>query len=80
MLAAGTGIAPMMQLIQQIVQNEDDETFVRLVYASKTYADILLKSELDQLTSHWNFTVLYVLSQVHTCSLFNNFQWALYFL
>ena len=72
MLAAGTGIAPMMQLIQQIVQNEDDETFVRLVYASKTYADILLKSELDQLTSHWNFTVLYVLSQVH--SLFNNFQ------
>ena len=64
MLAAGTGIAPMMQVIRHIVHNEGEDTFVRLLYACRTYKDVLLREELNQLTAFWNFTVLYVLSQV----------------
>lgn len=64
MLAAGTGIAPMLQVIRHIVNNDEEDTFVRLLYASKTYKDILLQQQLNQLTDFWNFTVHYVLSQV----------------
>ena len=64
MLAAGTGIAPMLQVIQDIVTNEDDETFIQLVYSSRTYDDILMKDTLDEFKANWNFSVLYVLSQV----------------
>lgn len=63
MLAAGTGIAPMLQVIRHIVNNDEEDTFVRLLYASKTYKDILLQQQLNQLTDFWNFTVHYVLSQ-----------------
>ncbi|XP_033636807.1 NADH-cytochrome b5 reductase-like [Asterias rubens] len=63
MLAAGTGIAPMLQVIRHIVTNDDDETFVRLLFANRTYEDILLRETLNELTAYWNFTVLYALSQ-----------------
>ena len=63
MLASGTGIAPMVQIIQTIVENEDDNTFVHLVYSCRSQHDILLKDKLDRLASYWNFTVVYVLSQ-----------------
>ena len=64
LLAAGTGIAPMIQVIRHIVNNEDDETFIRLLYACRDYEDILMKADIDEWTSCWNFTVLYALSQV----------------
>ncbi|XP_022100169.1 NADH-cytochrome b5 reductase-like isoform X2 [Acanthaster planci] len=35
MLAAGTGITPMLQVIRHIVTDDNDETFVHLVYASR---------------------------------------------
>ncbi|XP_070535831.1 NADH-cytochrome b5 reductase-like [Ptychodera flava] len=63
MLAAGTGVAPMLQVIREIVLNEEEETFVHLVYCCRTYQEILMKSTLDDFTDYWNFTVLYVLSQ-----------------
>ena len=64
MLAAGTGIAPMLQVIQGIVDNEGDETFIHLVYSSQTYEDILMKEDLDNMTAYWNFSVLYVITKV----------------
>ena len=75
MLAAGTGVAPMIQVIRHIVHNEEEDTFVRLLYACRTYKDLLLREELNQLAAFWNFTVLYVLSQVRLwseCSLWND--------
>ncbi|KAJ7310189.1 NADH-cytochrome b5 reductase-like, partial [Desmophyllum pertusum] len=47
MLAAGTGIAPILQVIQGILANEQDETFIHLVCSSKTYDDTLMKDTLD---------------------------------
>ena len=60
MVAGGTGIAPMVQLLRAILDNPRDRTEVRLVYASKTPADVILKAELDALAlTHPNFKVLY---------------------
>ncbi|XP_072023988.1 LOW QUALITY PROTEIN: NADH-cytochrome b5 reductase-like [Amphiura filiformis] len=63
MLAAGTGIAPMLQVIRHIVHNEEEDTFVRLLYCCRTYKDLLLRAEINQLTAFWNFTALYILSK-----------------
>ena len=68
MLAAGTGIAPMTQLIQAILSNESEEGRVRLLYACKTYGDILMKREIREWTQFWNFSAAFVLSQVQYCS------------
>jgi len=60
LIAGGTGITPMYQLITEILANPRDHTEVRLVYASRTPADIILKTELDALSvTHPNFKVIY---------------------
>lgn len=69
MLAAGTGIAPMLQVIQGILANEDDETLIHLVYSSQRYADILMKDTLDEMKAFWNFSVLYIVTKVSEFSL-----------
>jgi len=50
MIAGGTGITPMYQALEQIV-NTGDDTEVVLLYGNATVADILLKAELDDLAS-----------------------------
>ncbi|KAK7100428.1 NADH-cytochrome b5 reductase-like [Littorina saxatilis] len=63
MLAAGTGVAPMAQLIQAMLTNEDEEGRVRLLYACRTYHDILMKSEIAEWRQFWNFSATFLLSQ-----------------
>lgn len=63
LLAAGTGIAPMFQLIQHILKNEEELTRLHLLYSSKSFKDILLREELHELQSYWNFTVFHYLSE-----------------
>jgi cytochrome-b5 reductase len=47
MVAGGTGITFMYQLIKEIVQNKEDSTKIKLIYCSKDY--VLLKNELEVL-------------------------------
>lgn len=47
MIAGGTGITPMYQLIRAICEDEVDNTQVSLLYASNSEEDILLREELD---------------------------------
>lgn len=49
MMAGGTGITPMYQLIRAITNDHTDRTEVRLIYANRTANDILLQGELCQL-------------------------------
>ncbi|MCL4135884.1 UNVERIFIED_CONTAM: hypothetical protein GTU68_027946 [Idotea baltica] len=63
MLAGGTGIAPMYEVIQYILNNEEDYTKIHLLYSSKNFKDILLREELLLLKSYWNFTMCHHLSQ-----------------
>jgi cytochrome-b5 reductase len=63
MIAGGTGITPMFQIIRRICEDPKDNTKTTLLYANKTEDDILLKDELDAFAAaHEKFTVHYVLS------------------
>jgi len=65
LLAAGTGITPMVKLIQRVFQTATSPVNIRLIFFNKTEADIVWKSELDSLSklSSSGFKVHHVLSQ-----------------
>lgn len=64
MIAGGTGITPMLQIVRAIVKNPNDKTTVNLIFANVTVDDILLKEELDLLAkNHENFNVFYTLDK-----------------
>ncbi|KAJ8344298.1 hypothetical protein SKAU_G00316270 [Synaphobranchus kaupii] len=53
MIAGGTGITPMLQLIRRIAQDPEDDTRCYLIFANQTEKDILLREELESvLKSH----------------------------
>ncbi|KAI9751433.1 MAG: NADH-cytochrome b5 reductase [Lichina confinis] len=68
MIAGGTGITPMLQIIRAIIRGRprhggNDQTRVDLIFANVTPEDILLKEDLDELAQEDpNFTVYYVLN------------------
>ncbi|KAI0865014.1 oxidoreductase NAD-binding domain-containing protein [Xylaria cubensis] len=63
LLAGGTGITPMYQLIRAIFNNPDDKTKVTLVFGNVTEEDILLKKELAKIENTYpqRFRAFYVL-------------------
>lgn len=62
MFAAGTGIAPMVPLIDLVLSNDLDITFVRLIFCCRKASDILLLDTFKRWRQHWNFSVLLCLS------------------
>ena len=65
LIAGGTGITPMWQLINNIFKNENDSTKVTLLFANKTEDDILLKKELQELENEYprRFRAFYALDK-----------------
>nr|XP_025727482.1 NADH-cytochrome b5 reductase-like isoform X3 [Callorhinus ursinus] len=63
MLASGTGLAPMVPILQSITDNAEDETFVTLVCCFKTFEGIYLKTFLQEQARFWNVRTFFVLSQ-----------------
>ncbi|KAI1827193.1 oxidoreductase NAD-binding domain-containing protein [Xylaria intraflava] len=63
LVAGGTGIAPMYQLIRSIFSNPEDKTKVTLVFGNVTEDDILLKKELADIENTYpqRFRAFYVL-------------------
>lgn len=49
MLAGGTGITPMLQLIRAMIKDPKDKTQASLLYANQTEKDILLRKELEEI-------------------------------
>jgi len=65
MIAGGTGITPMLQIIRAIVRGRaaGDKTEVDLIFANVNREDILLKEDLDALAKEDpHFRVYYVLN------------------
>lgn len=65
MIAGGTGITPMYQLIRAICEDDKDLTEVSLIYANRTEGDILLREELDRFARNYpkNLKIWYMLDQ-----------------
>jgi len=48
MIAGGTGITPMMQLVRAVFRDPEDKTCLSLLLANQTEEDILLRRELEE--------------------------------
>jgi cytochrome-b5 reductase len=68
LVAGGTGITPMFQLIRAVFNNPNDKTKVTLVVGNVTEEDILLKKELSHLENTFpqRFRAFYVLDKPPT--------------
>ncbi|KAH9518803.1 NADH-cytochrome b5 reductase 3 [Bulinus truncatus] len=51
MIAGGTGITPMLQLVRQVFKDPEDKTDLWLLFANQTEKDILLRPELEEIQS-----------------------------
>jgi len=65
MIAGGTGITPMYQVIRGVLDNPKDKTHVSLVYANNARRDIILNNEIAELSRiHNNFNTYFTLAEV----------------
>lgn len=64
MIAGGTGITPMYQIIRSSIWDASDATTINLIYANVNEEDILLRDELEHLhhNSAGRFNIFYVLN------------------
>jgi len=53
MIAGGTGITPMLQLIRQVFRDKNDRTCLSLLFANQTEDDILLREELEEVQKEY---------------------------
>ncbi|KAH7242908.1 hypothetical protein B0J15DRAFT_565833, partial [Fusarium solani] len=65
MIAGGTGITPMFQLIRAICEDDKDTTEVSLIFANRSEEDILLRPQLESFARRYpsNFKLWLMLDQ-----------------
>ena len=65
LIAGGSGITPIYQLVRTVFQNPADKTKLTLVYAANTEADILLRNEFDDFQTQFpdRFKTVYAASK-----------------
>jgi cytochrome-b5 reductase len=51
LVAGGTGLTPMLQVVNEVLGNPNDSTKMTLIYGNQTPDDILLKPKLDELAA-----------------------------
>ncbi|ORX83907.1 nitrate reductase [Basidiobolus meristosporus CBS 931.73] len=70
MIAGGSGITPMYQVIKSILQNPQDPTRLSLIFANRTDDDVILYEELNNLVRQHpdQLTVCYTVSESTSAS------------
>ncbi|KAG9470965.1 hypothetical protein GDO78_016193 [Eleutherodactylus coqui] len=65
LIAGGTGITPMLQLIRAVMKDKDDQTVCYLLFANQTEKDILLRDELEEIRTNYSdrFKLWYTLDR-----------------
>ncbi|XP_067913204.1 NADH-cytochrome b5 reductase 3-like [Heterodontus francisci] len=53
LIAGGTGITPMLQLIRGIMKDHEDPTMCYLLFANQTEKDILLRDDLEEIQAQY---------------------------
>uniref|UniRef100_A0A1B0D3G2 NADH-cytochrome b5 reductase n=1 Tax=Phlebotomus papatasi TaxID=29031 RepID=A0A1B0D3G2_PHLPP len=68
MIAGGTGITPMLQLVRHILKSSTDKTEIALLFANQTENDILLRDELEHFAAQHpdQFKIWYTLDSTPT--------------
>lgn len=63
LMAGGVGITPILQIVNAVLQDPSDESTLTLLYANKTYADILAKEQIEEaeMSSDGRLKVVYTL-------------------
>ncbi|RKP17539.1 hypothetical protein ROZALSC1DRAFT_30664 [Rozella allomycis CSF55] len=65
MIAGGTGITPMFQVLQKAMRNPNDKTKFTLIFGNVTEDDILLRTDLEKLVLNnpERFNIVYLLDK-----------------
>jgi len=65
MIAGGSGITPMLQVVHEILKNPEDKTQISLIFANQTPEDIILKDRIDSLAAKHSdrFKVFYTVDK-----------------
>ncbi|KHJ76857.1 oxidoreductase NAD-binding domain protein, partial [Oesophagostomum dentatum] len=58
LVAGGTGLAPFIRIVDELLKDDEAETRIRLIYCVRSEADILFKDRLVDWAKHWNVTVV----------------------
>jgi len=62
-ISGGSGITPILPMIQKLLLNKEVNT-IKLLYGAKTSNDLIFKREIDELAkTYQNFQVKYILSE-----------------
>jgi cytochrome-b5 reductase len=66
LIAGGSGLTPMLQVAQELLNTVEDETKLSLLFANVSPDDVYLKDELDELATLFpeRFSVTYVHSLI----------------
>lgn len=63
LIAGGSGITPILQVITRVITTPEDCTKLTLLYGNESENDILLKNELDEIAKKYtDFTVHYTIT------------------
>jgi len=63
MIAGGTGITPMLQLVRAAMKDPKDTTQWSLLFANQSEQDIMLRTELDEMAKSDKFNVWYTVDK-----------------
>lgn len=61
--AMGTGIVPILSVVESILKDEDDETMLDLHFGFKDLENVLLIDNLSRISDYWNVTLTLHLSR-----------------
>jgi len=64
LIAGGTGITPMLQVIRHVLSDPNDTTQLSLLFANQTSNDILLMDELTECAKDPRFSVWYTIDRL----------------
>ena len=73
MIAGGSGITPMYQIIKAVIDSPADSTKLHLLYANVSIQDILLKNELDEMASTGELNLSYTVDKIKPTESWNGF-------
>jgi cytochrome-b5 reductase len=64
LIAGGSGLTPMLQVVEELLESSDDQTKLSLLFCNQTLDDIVLQDRLDALAAKYpRFKVHYCVDQ-----------------